>query len=145
MAAINNISWFREHLFLRIYGIIFWLFGLAIYLMFVTFGWLGSREIIKALSFPGYIGILIKDILLFPGLIPLIVGGFFLVFFRRSQDFFIGLLVILPIFIVLHYIVAAVSAHDNGWQYLGFQLFEIFCAAAVIIKYQCKWRRLSSL
>lgn len=142
MAAINKTPWFKEHLLLRIFGITFWLFGLAIYLSFFVLGWIdiSHHKHLKNFSFVSFF---IKEILLFPGLVPLIIGGFFLVFFRRSEDFFLGAFLILPSFIVLHYVVAAVSAHNDGWQYLCFQLFEIACAVVVIIKFKRKWKAIA--
>lgn len=138
MAAINNFNWFREHLLLRIYGIIFWLFGLAIFLMLSIFGWMEFTE----RNYPNFKAVyfFLKHVLLFSGLIPLLIGGFFLIFFRESKDFFLGAFVVLPTFIVLHYIVAAVAAHDDSWRYLCFQLFEIACAVAVIIRFKRKWK-----
>lgn len=141
MAAINKPNWFREHFLLRLYGIIFWLFGFAIFSMFSVFGWMEFTERnysnFKAVYF------FLKNVLLFPGLVPLLIGGVFLIFFRKSRDFFLGAFVVLPAFIVLHYVVAAVAAHDDSWRYFGFQLFEIACAFAVIMKFKRKWETIA--
>lgn len=144
MVACNNIYWLKENLFIRFWGIVIWLIGFAIFLFFAMsgcreFSYVQFSNTLEKIIF------ILKYVLFFPGLIPLVIGGFFLVLFRESQDFFIGAFVILPAFIFLHYIVAGVSAHDDGLPSLGLQLFEILCAIAVIIKYQRKWKRLATL
>jgi hypothetical protein len=78
------------------------------------------------------------------GIVPLLVGGYFTLLFKVPRDFFIGTFLILPAFILLHYVVGAFSMHVDDVRYILIQLFEIICGVAVIFKYQRKRQRLAA-
>lgn len=136
--VVTNKNWFKTDLAIRIWGLLFFIIGAAIYGLISTFAWMDYINNIESSAREGAIVLILKTIF-FPGLIPLLVSGFFLIFFKKSQDFFIGVFVIVPIFIVFHYVVAVVSAHENSWWYIAFQLFEILCAIFIVSKYRRKW------
>lgn len=142
MVVLNKVHWFKVDIGLRLWGIFIWLLGLIIYSWFVFAFYLefARKEFENTFSSSIY---LLKYLLFAPGFIPLVIGAFFLIFFRRPQHFFVGAFVILPIFIVLHYVVSVFEAHDDGWRYLCFQLFEIACAVVVIIKFSRKWKTIA--
>lgn len=144
MAALNKLAFLKEHKLIRFWGVVIWLLGLTIFLFFSYISWMGSLRFINAPPLE-FFGLFLKGVLFFPGFIPLVVGGFFLVFFQRSQDFALGAFVILPAFIVLHYVVAVIAAHDEGLGYMIAQLIEIICAVAVIYKYRKKWSSLDKV
>lgn len=140
----DNMVNFKGNLLLRVFG------GLIFLLGFLLFLFIGFVSTIKTADAPPeQIFDTIKNVVVFKllvaGIVPLIVGGYFTLMFKTSKDFFVGTFLILPAFILLHYVVGAFSVHTDDIRYILIQIFEIICAALVIVKYRQKWRRLAPL
>lgn len=134
MDATNRFS-VKEHFSLRIFGAFIFLVGLLVY---AAMAWLFYIEVMRN-EYAKWIGLVLdffQYVLLYPGFIPLVIGFRFLVLFRSPQGFFVGLIMLTPMFVVFHYIVAAFSAHDSGGVYLTLQFLEILFAGVVFYKFR---------
>lgn len=134
MDATNRFS-LREYVPLRIAGIFIFLIG---FLAYATMAWLFYIEV-RRNEYAEWIGFVLEFfqyVVLSPGFIPLLVGFRFLVLFRSSQGFFVGLFIFIPVFVIFHYIVAAFSAHDSGWLYLTLQFLEILFFGVICYKFR---------
>jgi hypothetical protein len=135
VAALSNFGWVREYIALRIFGLIIFCAGLLLYGLMA---WIFYIEVtrINYTGWPEFVLSFLQYAVFAPGLVPLIIGLRFLLLFRSPNEFAKGIVIFIPLFIVVHYIVAAVSAHDSGWPYIGFQLVEILLAGVVLFKYK---------
>lgn len=130
MDVLNNFKKLKENPLLRALGVFLWLVGFSIFLIISLITWKGSVSIDKASTIYFYI----KYILLFPGIVPVIVGWYFLIFFNSAEDFFKGVFVFIPAFVVLHFFVAVVASHASEWSYVSIQMLEILCAVILLRK-----------
>lgn len=137
MVALNDKADLKANFMLRIFGVIIFFLGLLFFL-FVGF----VLNIKTADDLPEGLLETVKNIIVFrflvAGIVPLVVGGYFTLMFRVPKDFFIGIFLILPAFIVLHYVVAVFSVYPNDLRYILVQLLETICGVAVIVKYHRK-------
>jgi len=142
IVVANNRAMKDPNLLLRIVGGVIFILGLTLFLF------IGFLLNIKVADTPpvDFFQIL-EDIILYrffvAGIVPLIVGGYFTLMFKRDADFFVGIFLIIPLFIVFHYLVAVFSVHPDDVRYILIQLFEVICGATVIFRYQRRYKTLS--
>lgn len=134
VVVVNKGSWLKRYVGLRVFGLFIFLLGFMVYSFFVFASYIEvashhySSGIALALSH-------FKYSILFPGALPLLVAARFLVLFKSPSEFIRGVFTILPLAVFLHYIVAAVAAHESGLSYVFFQLVEFVFVGVVLFMF----------
>lgn len=122
VAVVHNNP---KHSTLRLVGLLISLAGVALFILLMFAGRVGT----ESPSFENRadsILFFIKHYLLFPGIVPLIIIPWFLIKFKTVKVFFIGLFVVLPLMVILHFIVGAALGHqENSFGYISLQLIEL--------------------
>ena len=122
VAVVHNNP---KHSTLRLVGLLISLAGVAFFILLISATRMGT----ESPSFENKVGIIlffIKHYLLFPGIVPLIIIPWFLIKFKTIKIFFIGLFVVLPLMVILHFIVGAALGHqENSFGYILLQLIEL--------------------
>lgn len=108
-------------------------YGIIAYAGFIEFKRQASdNEIIELVFF-------IRYVLLFPGLIPLIVTYLILVLERTINGVLIGLFVIVPLFVLMHFIVSVNSTHASANVYLMAQGLELILFIILLFLGHRRW------
>lgn len=123
----------KDYWIMRLLGLTLCLLGLALYsvIAFATFVGLSDMSTQPNSVFM-QLTLFLQYVVLVPGLIPLIVSVYLLVLFHTPYNFFVGLLAILPLIIVFHYVVVAFGLHMMQLAYLPLQTIEIGFGIAIV-------------
>lgn len=123
---------FKGYQGLRFVGVVVSLLGLAIFsfLCFLAIVGFLRQEHLSLIEKVYYF---VRHVLLVPGLIPLVVLTYLLIFFKYRRSFLFAMFLFLPLLLFIHYVVVAFSAHADGSLYLLIQFFEIMVGFLLIV------------
>lgn len=114
---------------LRLFGLGIWLFGLYFFCQLVYIFYMGDFRHSNFVNQWEKADYLFRNGILLSGLIPLVVTGFFLIRFKSPGYFAIGLFIVTPLIIFLHYVFAMTMGHDDGsvgyYIFLGLELLSL--------------------